>query len=205
MTSPVRAEVKAATAVRNARRRRTPSIGFQFRALLPVIVYGALFIALTAVFLWIPMHRQLAADPSPVIKAILAAQLFRIELWLATFLLISGGIASVHALLRARRLAAPVEDLREHLAQLGVGQTEPLVLQPGDEFRELEAPFNAVVNRVDYMTRDKLEMLRLLRRNLEGIAQRSADLRLTPADLDQSIAVLLRDIDSELKKLQWKA
>src|SRR5690348_13835637 len=115
MTAPVRAEAKLASGVREPRKRQALSLGFQFRALLPVIVYGALLVALTVVFVWLPFQRDIAADPSPVVKAILSAQLFRIELYLAPFLLISGGVAAVFALVRARRLASPVQDLREHL------------------------------------------------------------------------------------------
>ena len=162
-------------------------------------------VVLTLVFVWLPFQRDIAADPSPVIKAILSAQLLRIGLMLAPLLLISGGVAAVFALLRARRIAAPVQDLQEHLAKLALGDAEPLVLAPRDEFRELEVPFNGVVGRVDQMSRTHLELLRLLRRNLEGISQRSADHRLTDADLRESLAVLLRDIDAEIKKLQMRS
>ena len=205
MTSPVRAETKFASGIRAPRRRTTPPLGFQLRILLPLIVYGLLFVALSVFFVWLPMQRQLAADPSPVVKALLAAQLFRIQLWLGTLLCISAGVASTYALLRARRIAAPVQELREHLAKLAVGDPQPLALAPGDDFRELEAPFNAVVSRVDHMTRSNLEMLRALRRNLEGIAQRSTKHQLNNADLQESIAALLRDIEAEIKKFQMKS
>lgn len=205
MTTPVRAEAGVATGIRERRKRKPLSLAFQFRALVPVFLYGGLLVALTLVFVWLPFQRDIAADPSPVIKAILSAQLLRLGLMLAPLLLISGGVAAVFALLRARRIAAPVQDLREHLAKLALGDAEPLVLAPRDEFRELEAPFNGVVGRVDQMSRTHLELLRLLRRNLEGISQRSADHRLTDADLRESLAVLLRDIDAEIKKLQMRS
>ncbi len=205
MTSPVRAEARLAAAPRSARRKTALTLGFQLRAILPVIIYGALLVALTSLFVWVPMYRQAIADPSPVIGAILAAQLFRIVLWLAAFLLIAGGIASIYALLRARRIAGPIAELRERLAKLAVGEVEPLALDRGDEFREIEAPFNAVVSRLEHMTRNDLEMLRLLRRNLEGISQRQANQQLNDADLKESLAVLLRDVDAEIKKLQMKA
>jgi methyl-accepting chemotaxis protein len=205
MTTPVRAEAKLATGIRERRKRKPLSLAFQLRALLPVFIYGGLLVALTLAFVWLPFQHDIAADPSPVVKAILSAQLLRLELSLAPFLLISGGVAAVFALLRARRIAAPVRDLQEHLAKLALGDAEPLALEPRDEFRELEAPFNGVLSRVDQMSRTNLEMLRLLRRNLEGISQRSTDQRLTDADLRESVAVLLRDIDAEIKKLQMRS
>lgn len=191
--------------VRELRRKRRLSAGFQFRALLPVIIYCVLLIVLGYVFVVLPLGRDIAADPSPVVKALLSAQLFRIELSLVPFLLIPAGVAATYALLRARRLAAPVLEVKEGLAKLAVGEAQPLALEPHDEFRDLEAPFNAVVSRIDQMVRTNLEMLRLLRRNLEGISQRAANHQLSDADLRESLAVLLRDVDSEIKKIQMRS
>lgn len=205
MTSPVRAEAKVVSPARMARRPVKLTLAFQLRAVLPVLLYAALLIVLTLVFMWLPMQREIAADPSPVVKALLSAQLFRVEIWLATFLCIGAGVAAVYALLRARHLAAPVHDVRDHLAKLALGNTEPLALRSGDEFRELEAPFNAVASRFDHVTRSNLELLRLLRRNLDGILQRSLNHGLSDKELQESVAALMRDIDAEMKKLQMKA
>ncbi len=204
MTSPARVPVAATPSTSKPRRRKQMTLGFQLRAVFPVVVFGVLFAFLTLVVVWIPMHRMVAADPSPIVKALMQALLFRVELWLAPLLLICAGVSAVVALLRARRLSAPVSDIRDGLAKLAVGDPEPLKLQPRDEFRELEAPFNALVSRMEFSQRNNLEMLRMLRRNLDGIAQRSAKNQLSDKDLQESIAVLLRDVENELKKLQVK-
>jgi hypothetical protein len=204
MNSPVRAGTKSVSSIR-APRRRPLSLASQLRAILPVLILLALLIVLTLLFVWVPFRREIAADPSPVVKALLSAQFFRIQLVLAPLLLISEGVAAVYALLQARRVAGPLQDLREGLARLALGDAEPLAMQAGAEFRELEANFNAVVSRFDQRARLNLEMLHLLRRNLDGIAQRSTNHQLTDADLRESIAVLLRDIDAEIKKFQMRA
>lgn len=205
MTSPARVPVTSAPSAPKRRQRTAMTVGFQLRALFPVFLVVALFATLTVVVVLLPLHRQVNADPSPVIKELLAAELFKVELWLAPLLLVSAGVAAVAALLHARRMAAPVQEVRDALAKLAIGEAEPIKLGKRDEFRELEAPLNAVVSRAEYSQKNTMEMLRLLKRNLDGIAQRSANRQLTDADLRESIAVLLRDIDTELKKLQVRS
>lgn len=205
MTSPARVPVATVPSASKPRRRMAMTLGFQLRAVFPVVLFGALFALLTLIVVWIPLNRQANADPSPVIKELLSTELFKVELYLAPLLLVSAGIAATAALLHARRMAGPVQQVREALAKISLGEMEPIKLQKRDEFRELEAPLNAVVSRMDYSQKNTAEMLRLLKRNLDGIAQRSANRQLSEADLRESIAVLMRDIDTELKKLQVKA
>lgn len=190
--------------VHKPRRRVVVNLGFQFRTLYPIFVYLGLLIALTLALVWLPMHRQIAADPNPIIQAILAAQLFRIELWLAPLVLLSASLAAIVALLRSQRVAGPIQRLRQGLAKLAVGDIAPLTFRRGDEFRELEAPFAGAVNRMQQLTRRNLEMLQLLRHNLEGLDQRAQSQRLSGAELHESVAVLLRDVDAEIKKLQMR-
>jgi hypothetical protein len=198
-----RSESKAG--VHQPRRQMIVDMGFQARFLLPILVYTVVFLVLTLAFVWFPMHRQIAADPSPIVQALLAAQLFRIELWLAPLLLLSGSLAALVALMHSQRIAGPIKMVREGLAKLAIGTPEPLTLRPSDEFRDLEAPFAGAVSRMEQFTRTNLEMLRLLRHNLEGLSHRAAEDRLSNTDLKESVAVLLRDVDAEIKKLQMKS
>jgi hypothetical protein len=188
-----------------ARRRIIVNHAYQFRALLPVCVFAGLFFLSTLGLVLLPIHRQLAADPSPVVQALLGSQLLRIELWLGPLLVLSACLAGIVALLHSQRVAGPMIRLRAGLAKLAVGAPQPVVFRKGDEFRDIEPVFAAVVKRVEDLTRGKLELLRFLRRNIEGIAQRSENQQLSGAELRESLSVLLRDVDSEMKKLEMKA
>jgi len=152
----------------------------------------------------LPEHHQVAADPDPIIRAIRTAELLRLELWLAPFLVLCGSLAFIVGLLHSHRAAGPIKRLRSALAKLAVGDTEPLTFRRRDEFRELEEPFAGVVRRIDDLTRSRLEMLRFLRLNLEGLAQRAHGEHLPPAELNESLSVMLRDVDAEIAKLQRK-
>ncbi len=204
MTSSVKTEAKASAPVHETRPIRD-NLGFEFRTLLPVFVYAGLFIGLTLLLVWLPLQRQIAADPSPILRALFAAQLFRIEVWLVPLFLLSGTLAAIVALLHARRVARSVQRLREGLTRLSVSDPEPLTLQRRDEFHELEAPFAGAVNRMQQLIRGNLEVLRFLRHNLEGLSQRAGKQRLSDAELQESIAVLMRDVDTEIKKLQMRS
>jgi len=205
MTSARKAELNSSARAHKFRRQIIVNLGFQLRFLYPIFVYGGFLLVLTLALVWLPMHRELAGDPNPIIRAILAAQMFRIELWLATLLLLSGSLASIVALLHSQRVAGPIRRLREGLTKLAVGETQPITFRRRDEFRELEAPFAGALNRMEQLTRRNLEMLQLLRHNLEGLAQRAKTQNLSEAELHESVAILLRDVDSEIKNLQMKA
>jgi hypothetical protein len=199
------APAKSSARLRHPRRQYIINPSFQYRAMYPVLIFAFLFFALTLGIVWLPMHHQLARDSDPIIKAILAAQLMRIEIWLATLFVLSGSLAAIVALLRSHRVAGPMRRLRGALAKLAVGEPEHLVFRRKDEFRDLEAPFAGVVSRMDEMVRTRLEMLRFLRHNLEGLSARAQSERLSAAELKESVAVLIRDVDAEIKKLQKKS
>jgi len=181
------------------------SLGSQLRALIPVFLYGILLLVVTVGLVWWPAQQRAAADPDRVVRALLGAQLFRLEVWLVPLLLLCGCVAAVAALLRTRRIAASMTRLQQCLAKLAVTDPEPLTFSPRDDFYQLEAPYAGVVKRIEQLTRGNLETLRFFRHNLEGIAQRAAASGRSDAELQQSMLVLIRDLDAEIKKLQMKS
>lgn len=204
MTSTAKVPASVPARARNKRPRPRMTLRFQLRALMPVFVFGIFLLVLTVVFVWMPAHQRVAADPNLIVRAILGAQLFRIEVWLAPLLLLCAALAAVAALLRARRMAVSMARLQECMTKLAVTEPEPLSFAPGDDFYQLELPFTGVTKRIEQLTRGNLELLRFLRHNLEGIAQRAAVPDQSGVELHQSIRILIRDVDTEIKKLQMK-
>ena len=201
------AKVPASVPARPPDKRPRPrlTLGEQLRALIPVVVFGFLLLVLTVAVVFVPMHARAAADSNLIVRALLGAQLFRIEIWVAPLLLLCGSIASVFALVRARRVAASMARLQESMARLAVGDAETPVFAKEDPFHRLESSFTGISKRIDQLTRGNLEMLRFFRHNLEGLNQRLASPAHSDAELRESIQVLIRDVDSEIKKLHMKA
>ena len=105
------------------------------------------------------------------------------------------------ALVRARRDAVAIATLQDNLTRLAIGESDAVTFEGTKEFRALQAPLTGVGKRFEQLTRRNLEMLRVLRHNLEGLSQRAGQ---GNAELRESIAVLIRDVDTEIKKLQLK-
>src|SRR4051794_37936939 len=76
--------------IRQPRRQILVNRPYQLRAVFPVVVYGGLLFALTLAFVFLPEHHQVAADPDQIIRAIRTAELLRLEVWLAPFLVLCG-------------------------------------------------------------------------------------------------------------------
>ncbi|MGH9522580.1 MAG: hypothetical protein ACRD3E_08615 [Terriglobales bacterium] len=205
MTSVAKVPANLPARAPDKRPRPRLTLAHQLRAMVPVIVYGVLLVALAIAVVFVPMHQRAAADPDPVVRALFAAQLFRIEVLLAPLVLLSGAIASVAALLRARRAASSMDQLREAMARLAVGDAETPVFANSDEFHRFEPPFTGIVKRIEQLTRGNLEMLRFFRHNLEGLSQRLNGPGRSDAELRESLQVLIRDVDAEIKKLQMKS
>ena len=199
------AKVPANLPVRAPDKRPRPrlSLAAQFRALTPVAIYGVLLVGLAVALVFVPMHQRVAADPDRIVRALFAAQLFRIEMLLAPVVLLSGAIAAVVALLRARRAAASMARLHEAMTRIAVGDAETPVFE--DEFHRFEPPFTGIANRIAQLTRGNLEMLRFFRHNLEGLRARINSPGHSDAEVRESLQVLIRDVDSEIKKLQMRA
>jgi hypothetical protein len=204
MASPA-LQKPAPTRLKKPRFKIIVNRAFQFRALMPLAIFAALLLVLTLALVFIPMNRQIDADPDPLIQALLGAQLLRIEMWLAPLLVLSASLAGIWALIISQRVAGPMRRLHASLAQLAVGKPVVLKFRRKDEFREMEAVFNGVVNRVEALTKGKLELLRFLGRNLEGLAQRAENDDLKAAEVRESLSIILRDLDAEVKKLQTKS
>ncbi len=187
------------------RRQIIVNRAFQMRTLRPILVYTGLVAVLAAVLVFLPMHRQAAADPDPRIQAVLDSELFRIELWLTPLLLLSGCIAGLYGLFRSNRLAGPLYRLQRALAALASGKYEALRFRRRDELRELEPVFAEIGSRMKTLAEGRGELLRFLRRNVEGLLKRAEANQLSTLELRESLQVILRDIDSEIEKTRGKA
>lgn len=174
--------------------------GFQFREMMPLAVFAGMFVLLAIVVVFYPMNRNIDADPNPAIQAVLGSLMFRLEFWLVPLLVVSAMAGLIAAVLRARRIARPVEQIRAGLAQLGLGPAAPFRVRKGDEFADLEPAFSSALNRIEQLNHSHSDLLRFLRRNLDTLAQRAAAGQLPADQLRESLAAMLRDVDAELKK-----
>ena len=141
-----------AKARRWVRRRIVIDSTFQFRMLMPIVVFLVIFLVLSGAFAFVPLYLHAAKDPNPSVRALLMEQLlnFHVRLWpmvgIATF------VACLYTLLRSNKVAGPLFKLKRGLMQMMVGEYEKIRFREGDELREFEEVANRLALTIDAIT-----------------------------------------------------
>lgn len=142
----------AAKARRWVRRRIVIDSSFQFRMLVPIVVFLVLFVILTGVFTFLPLYLHATNDPRPSVQALLMEQFlnFNIRLW--PMVIIAALAAGIYTLMRSNRVAGPLFKLKKGLMQMIVGEYEKIRFRKGDEFKEFEDVANRLAATLDSIT-----------------------------------------------------
>jgi hypothetical protein len=142
----------AGKARRWVRRRIVIDSSFQFRMLVPIVVFLVLFVVLAGAFAFLPLYLHAANDPRPSVQALLMEQLlnFNIRLW--PMVVIAALIAGIYTLMRSNRVAGPLFKLKKGLMQMMVGEYEKIRFRKSDEFKEFEDVANRLAVTIDSIT-----------------------------------------------------
>jgi hypothetical protein len=110
----------------------------EVRALLPVLACAVVLVAGTLVMVILPVARTVAAEPSPVIRAVLAdfAMLLNLRLW--PVLLAGLMVAAVLAVMGARKVARANYRLEKRLRKLASGEYDDTPFSRDVEFPQFE-------------------------------------------------------------------
>jgi hypothetical protein len=142
----------AAKARRWVGRRMIVDPSFQYRMLKPIVVFVAVFLVLTAGFVFFPLYYHALKDPSPVVRALLQEQLvsFHVRFW--PMFIIATLLACIYTLSRSNRVAGPLHKLKRGLLQMMTGQYDKIRFRRNDEFREFEDVANRLALTIDSIT-----------------------------------------------------
>ena len=134
------------------RRRIIIDSAFQFRMLIPMVVFLVVFIVLTGLFAFLPLYSYAVNDPNPSVRALLEEQLlnFNVRLW--PMVIIATLVACIYTLMRSNKVAGPIFKLKRGLMQMMVGEYEKIRFRKGDEFREFEDVANRLALTIDSIT-----------------------------------------------------
>ena len=108
------------------RRRIIVNPSFQFRMLLPIVMFVLIEVLLLAGFLIYPLHRNASMDPNPVVQALLSEQALGLHVKLWPLVGFSAVLASMYTLVRSHRVAGPLYRLQQGLEGMTVGKFERL-------------------------------------------------------------------------------
>jgi hypothetical protein len=134
------------------RRRVVIDSSFQFRMLMPIVVFLVIFLVLTGAFAFLPLYLHAAHDPNPSVQALLMEQLLTFNLRLWPMVIIAALIAGIYTLMRSNKVAGPLFKLKRGLMQMMVGEYEKIRFRKGDEFREFEEVANRLALTIDSIT-----------------------------------------------------
>lgn len=148
----LRTHETAAKARRWVRRRIVIDSAFQFRMLIPIFVFLALFIVLSGAFAFVPLYLRASNDPSAPVRALLLEQLLSLHARLWPMVGVAVFVACIFTLMRSNRVAGPLFKLKKGLMQMMVGEYEKIRFRKQDEFREFGEVANRLAVTIDSIT-----------------------------------------------------
>ncbi|MFQ5696082.1 MAG: hypothetical protein ACE5HB_08845 [Terriglobia bacterium] len=110
-------------------------LGFQSRALLPIVFFLGSFALLAYTLIFMPMDSSIAADPDLRLRTLLAARVLEIHERFWAFLAVAAIVAGYVSFYWSLRVVRPLYRLHNRLHLLAEGDYRPLRFRRGEEFR----------------------------------------------------------------------
>ena len=177
------------------RRRLIVDAPFQLRALLPLILFVAIYLALMGLTFY-RLHTAAAAEPDPGVRAILAAQLNNLHLHFWPVLGVAGLLAIYYNLYWSLRVAGPLYRLHRTLTELAEGEVKPLRFRRRDEFKIFEEDVAQLSQKMKLIATRNRDILFAVHGHLKKLAERlAADEIIARADLDEAGRAMLAQLE----------
>lgn len=166
-------------------------VGFQVRSLFPLLVFAGLYTVLLLAVLFIPLARNLAAEPDMRVRILLQAQLWQIHFHLWPLLGVAGLIAAYLAFYRSLRTLRPVYRLHYALRSIAAGDHQPLLVQPQEEFRFLADDVAQLNQKMKLIATRNRDILLNVNAHIKRLADRLASEEIIArAELKEIVAAI---------------
>jgi len=177
------------------RRQLIADAPFQLRALLPLILFVVIYLALMGLTFY-RLHSAAAADPDPAYRAILEAQLTNLHLHFWPVLGVAGLLAIYYSLHCSLRVAGPLYRLHRTLTELAEGEVKPLRFRRRDEFKIFEEDAAQLSQKMKLIATRNRDILFAVHGHLKKLAERlAADEIIARADLDETVQAMLAQLE----------
>lgn len=177
------------------RRQLIADAPFQLRALLPLILFVVIYLALMGLTFY-RLHSAAAADPDPAYRAILEAQLTNLHLHFWPVLGVAGLLAIYYSLHCSLRVAGPLYRLHRTLTELAEGEVKPLRFRRRDEFKIFEEDAAQLSQKMKLIATRNRDILFAVHGHLKKLAERlAADEIIARADLDETVRAMLAQLE----------
>lgn len=112
--------------------------GSEARALLPVAAFALVTVFALLLLVFLPLHRTVAAEPDPMIHAVLADQVLQLHLRIWPILGCATLIGAGVAILTARHVIRALARLERRLRRVASGEPDETPPDPNREFTQFQ-------------------------------------------------------------------
>ncbi len=177
------------------RRRLIADAPFQLRALLPLILFFVIYLALMGLTFY-RLHGAAATEPDPGVRAILRAQLDNLHLHFWPVLGVAGLLALYTNLHWSLGVAGPLYRLHRTLTELAEGEVKPLRFRRRDEFKIFEEDAAQLSRKMQLIATRNRDILFAVHGHVRKLAERlAADEIIARADLDETVRAMLAQLE----------
>lgn len=164
---------------------------FQFRALLPVLVFAGVFVLLVVLLIFPVLDRSIATETDLGVRAILSAQLDELRWRLWPLLGVAALLAAYYAYYQALRVVRPLYRLHDVLKSIAAGEHQSLRIEKGEAFRFFEDDVSQLNTKMKLITSRNRDILFGVNAHVTRLASRlAADEVIPRADLEEFVAAI---------------
>jgi hypothetical protein len=166
---------------------------FQYRMLLPVLVFAAIQVVLLMTALFYPLYKTAAQEPNQLVQAALFTQVMDAHVCVWSVLAFTSLLAGAYTLIRSNRVAGPVYKLRNGLVQLASGEYPKIKFRDNDELRDFEPVTDLLSQRMAYLASSNALQLDQFGQRLQYLKKRLENQPVSRADVERELNAILVD------------
>lgn len=175
------------------RRRLIVDGPFQYRMLLPVIVFTVIQVVLLLTTLFYPLYKNAAQEPNQLVQAALFNQVLDAHICVWSVLAFASLLAGAYTLIRSNRVAGPIYKLRNGLVQLASGEYPKIKFRDHDELREFEPVTDLLSQRLAYLASGNALQLNQFGERIQFLKKRLENQPVSRADVERELNSILVD------------
>jgi hypothetical protein len=175
------------------RRRLIVDGPFQYRMLLPVIVFTVIQIALLLTMMFYPLYQSASQEPNQLVQAALFNQVLDVHVCVWSVLAFASLLAGAYTLIRSNRVAGPVYKLHQGLVQLASGEYPKIKFRDNDELRDFEPVTDLLSQRLAYLASGNALQLNQFGKRLQFLKNRLENQPVSRADVERELNSILVD------------
>ena len=175
------------------RRRLIVDGPFQYRMLLPIIVFTLIQVGLLLMMMFYPLYQSASHESNQLVQAALFNQVLDVHVCVWSVLGFASLLAGAYTLIRSHRVAGPIYKLHQGLVQLASGEYPKIKFRDHDELREFEPVTDLLSQRLAYLASGNALQLNQFGERIQFLKKRLENQPVSRADVERELNSILVD------------